>query len=308
MIENALPHPSTVCGVIVSYNPSQEIGDEIDSLSGMIPQVIVVDNNSKPESLRWIESIKSGQVEIIRSPRNLGVAAALNLGLQRTLDLGYNWALTLDQDSQPAADMVARLCDAYQQAKDPDRIAILAPRIFNRGLDKPTYYLRPRFGPFYERAYCDTGILDSVSTVISSGSMINLKVFQTLGGYREDFFIDFVDTEFCLRARKCGYKITVACEARLEHALGQRREVRVIGLRLYPTFHSPQRWYTISRNRVVMIRTYALYFPHWFTYEIVASFYTLARMLLAEDDRLRKLRAAWRGFRDGLRGEMGRGV
>ncbi len=307
MLESSPPHPSDVCGVLVTFNPSRELGSNIDNLSSMIPHVIVVDNNSQVKNVRWIESIRSRRIEMIRNPQNLGVAAALNQGLQRAIDLGYSWALTLDQDSHPAADMVERLCAAHQQAHDPNCIVILAPRIVNRGLDKPTYYLRKRFGPFYERVYCDTGILESVSTVITSGSMINLKVFLELGGYREDFFMDHVDTEFCLRALKRGYKINVACEARLDHTLGQRREVRVLGLRLYPTFHPPQRWYTISRNRLVMMRMYALSFPHWFTYEIVASFYTLARMLLAEDNRREKLRAIWRGLLDGLRGRMGQG-
>jgi len=307
MFESKPPHPSGVCGILVTYNPSKELGSNIASLSSMVPHVIIVDNNSVPEKLRWIGSIKSKRIEIFRNPRNLGIAAALNQGLRRAIELGYSWGITLDQDSRPAAGMVAQLCDAYAQTKDPERIAILAPRIFNRGLDKPTYYLRPRFGPFYERAYCDTGILESVSTVITSGSMLDLRIFQKLGGYREDFFMDFVDTEYCLRVLKSGYKIAVACEARLEHALGQRREVRVFGLRFYPTFHPPQRWYTISRNRIVMLRTYALRFPHWFTYEIVASLYTLARMLLAEDDRLAKLRAVWRGILDGLRGKIGQG-
>ncbi|MEJ2552338.1 MAG: glycosyltransferase family 2 protein [Anaerolineales bacterium] len=305
MFESKPPHPSGVCGILVTYDPSKELASNIASLSSMVPHVIIVDNNSVPEKLHWIDSNKSKRIEIYRNPQNLGIAAALNRGLQRAIELGYPWAITLDQDSRPAAGMVAQLCDAYPQTKDPECIAILAPRIFNRRLDKPTYYLRPRFGPFYERAYCNTGILESVSTVITSGSMINLKYFEELGGYREDFFMDYVDTEYCLRALSQGYTIIVACDAHLDHVLGNRREVRVGKLRLYPTFHPPQRWYTISRNRIVMIRMYAIRFPHWFTYEIVASGYTLVRMLLTEDNRLEKLRAIWRGLLDGLRGRMG---
>ena len=301
------PHPTNVCGVSILFNPGETLANNVEGLSAQTSYVILVNNGSSEHVFERIEQLSNKHVEIIWNERNLGIAAALNQGLRRAIELGYSWGITLDQDSRPAADMIARLCEAYRETKDPERIAILAPGIFNRGLDKSTYYLRPRFGPFYERARCDGGILESVSTVITSGSMINLMIFQELGGYREDFFMDFVDTEYCLRARMSGYKIAVACGARLEHVLGQRREVRVIGLRLYPTFHPPQRWYTISRNRVVMIRMYALSFPHWFTYEIAASLFTLVRRLLAEDERLAKLRAVWRGFLDGLRGKMGQG-
>jgi hypothetical protein len=56
---------------------------------------------------------------------------------------------------------------------------------------------------------------------------------------------------------------------------------------------------------VAVIRMYALRFPHWFTYEVVSSWFTLVRMLLTEDDRKKKLRAALWGLLDGLRGRMG---
>jgi rhamnosyltransferase len=305
LVESTPPSPSEICGVLVTYNPTELLTKNISHLSQQIPHIILVDNGSEASALVRINALPSQHLEIMRNSHNLGIAAALNQGLQRALELGYSWAVAFDQDSCPAADLIEKLCNAYAKASYPERIAILAPHIFNLDLEKPTYYLRPRIGPFYERAYCQTGILESVSTVITSGSMINLKIYKELDGYREDFFMDYVDTEFCLRARSKGYKIVVACDARLDHVLGNRREVRVGRLRLYPTFHPPKRWYTTSRNRIAMIRMYALCFPHWFTYEIVASFYTLVRMLLTEDDRVRKLRAAWRGLLDGLRGRMG---
>jgi rhamnosyltransferase len=308
MVKSTAPSPSEVCGVLITYNPTEILTENVSFLSQQIPHLVLVDNGSKESALARIDALTSQEIEVIYNGQNLGIAAALNQGLQRALELGYSWAITLDQDSRPAADLIERLCDAYSKASDPERIVILAPQINNIDLEKPTYYLRPRFGPFYERAYCQTGILESVSTVITSGSLIYLRIYQELGGYREDFFIDYVDTEFCLRARSNGYKIAVACEARLDHSLGNRREVRVGELRLYPTFHPPQRWYTISRNRIAMMRMYALRVPHWFFYEIVASWYTLVRMLLTEDNRLAKLRAIWRGLLDGLRGKMGEGA
>jgi len=297
-----------ICGVVVVYNPGKTLAENVERLSSQVSRVVLIDNGSKTEYHSRIEATASQRVEVLGNARNLGIAAALNQGLRRADELGYPWAITLDQDSRPTPDMIERLCDAFGCIGEPDRLVILAPQIFNLGLDKPTYYLKPRFGPFYHRARCQEGILESVSTVITSGSLINVDIFQKMGGYREDFFMDYVDTEFCLRARREGYNIVVACEARLDHVLGNRKEVRVGRLRMYPTYHSPQRWYTISRNRITMIRMYALRFPHWFAYEIVASWYTLARMLLLERDRAKKIRAIWRGFLDGLRGKMGEGA
>ncbi|MBE3041888.1 hypothetical protein IMZ48_04760, partial [Candidatus Bathyarchaeota archaeon] len=157
----------------------------------------------------------------------------------------------------------------------------------------------------YERVRCRGDRLDDVSIVITSGSLLRASAFQALGGFREDFFIDYVDTEYCLRALSRGYRIVVACNAKLEHRLGDRTREQRGPFVLYPTGHSPTRWYYISRNRIPMLRMYALRFPHWLTFEIAASAFWLLRMLIAEDLRAEKVRAVLRGTWDGLRGRMG---
>ena len=55
-----------------------------------------------------------------------------------------------------------------------------------------------------------------------------------------------------------------------------------------------------------MLRTFALRFPHWLTYEIVAALFMLLRLLTPEDQKLAKLSAIIRGTWDGLSGRMGR--
>lgn len=47
-------------------------------------------------------------------------------------------------------------------------------------------------------------------------------------------------------------------------------------------------------------------FPHWFSYDLVASAFITVRMLLAETQRGAKIRAILRGTLDGLAGRMGR--
>ncbi len=147
--------------------------------------------------------------------------------------------------------------------------------------------------------------MDDVTIVITSGALTNLQVWEKLGGFRDDFFIDYVDTEYCLRAKRAGYKILVSAGAKLYHRLGDKREVKRLGLTLKPTFHSPLRLYYVARNRVPMVREYALEFPHWFLFDVVAGAYNTLRILLTEDKRLQKLGATVQGTWDGLLGRMG---
>jgi hypothetical protein len=97
----------------------------------------------------------------------------------------------------------------------------------------------------------------------------------------------------------------VACKAYIDHRQGDRQKKVLLGSEHYPTFHSPQRWYFASRNRIQMLRRYALRFPHWFLYEVIASIYLFTKMLLFETQKTAKLRAVFRGTLDGLRGRMG---
>ncbi len=299
------PGNSNICAVIIAYNPGTSFIENVQTLLDQVPRIVIVDNGSEGESLQRVGKIASRNVEVIYNHSNLGIAAALNQGLTRAQKLGFSWAVTLDQDSKPGRDMVAKLIAAYFQAASPERICILAPQVINRKLKKRTYFLRPRFGPFYQRASCIGEILDPVTTVITSGSLLNLRIFECIGDFREDFFIDYVDTEYCLRALGNGYRIVVACRATLEHRLGNRSRVQFGRFALFPTFHPPERWYYFGRNRIPMIREYAIRFPHWFTYDLVACMYCLLRMLLVEDQRLKKLHAFLHGLLDGLIGRMG---
>ena len=298
----------TVCAVVAAFNPDPGFAARLQHIRQQTSHVVVVDNGSGNAAAiqRAIETLPE-DLELIRNRHNGGIAQAFNQGLERAIERGATWALTLDQDSLPAQDMVHELLSAQEALPGADQVAVLAPQVVDSQHGRPALFLRKRSRWLFRRAPCENGLLDDVTIVISSGSLIKLTLFTALGGFREDFFIDYVDTEYCLRAQANGFRIAVACSAHLEHRLGDRREASLAGLHMLPTFHSPARWYYISRNRIPMLRMYSLRFPHWLFYEIVASTYGMLRMLLFEDRRLEKVRAILRGTLDGLRGRMGPG-
>ena len=295
-----------ICAVVVAFNPDPGFPGRIANTRAQVKSTLVVDNASGSQSQALFDELRPlDNLEIIRNSLNLGVAAALNMGMHRARTLGYQWALTLDQDSVPETDMVAELSSAIQATVEVESLAIVAPQTIDSVSHRPAAFLQPRFGPFYRRTPC-VGDTMEVTSAISSGSLVNLDVHKKLGGFREDYFIDYVDTEYCLRAQTNGYRILAACGARLSHNLGNRRESRLGPFRVFPTHHSPGRWYTISRNRMPTWRRYAISYPHWLSYEVVASTFITLRMLLTEPSRYRKAVAIFAGTLDGLRGRMGK--
>lgn len=296
----------SVCAVVITFHPPGDMIDRLNDLSHEAQHIVVIDNGSKDEEKGPLEAAaNASNVDLIVNERNLGIAAALNQGFQRAIELDYPWVLTLDQDSTPKSGMVDELISVYHRHPHQQQLAILVPNLMDETIRLQARYLRRRWGLFFERAACQNDWLDEVTIAITSGALMRSDVYEKLGRFREDFFIDYVDTEYCLRALNQGYKIVVACRARLDHRLGDRRRIQLGPLAFYPTYHSPERWFFLGRNRIPMIRTYGRRFPHWLLYDLVAGLYSVSRMLLYEDAKLRKLRAFLSGISHGMQGKMG---
>jgi len=296
-------------GIIVTYNPLPDFFTRLNMFYTQLDQILVVDNGSdlNINNLLKQEEIQRGAAfKVIHNETNHGVAKALNQGFFWALEHGHSQVVTFDQDSHPAPEMLQTMLDVYSDHNRDGQLAVVAPKVVDTAVNIQTRYLRRRDSLLFERVSCDENVLENVTYVITSGSLYDLTAYQKLGPFRDDFFIDYVDTEYCLRAWERGYKIIVACRAQLNHRQGERQKRDLWGNDHYPTFHSPLRWYYISRNRIQMLKSYAIRFPHWLTYEIVASVYIFLRMLLFETNKIAKLWAFSRGTLDGVIGRMGK--
>jgi rhamnosyltransferase len=294
--------------LVVTFNPSPVFFSTLSVLFDQLDHIILVDNGSQPEIRRQLEREaldRKPSLVVLFNEVNLGIAAALNQGFQWAIEQGYEYIIALDQDSQPALGMVAELLNVYTAHPSRDQIAIVAPHVGDpiAGIDARYLHARGRF--FFERVYCTGDIIEDVSIVITSGSLNNLNIYQKIGLFREDFFIDYVDTEYCLRALEQGYRIVVACNAHLQHRLGNQQVKQLGPLTLRPTYHSPLRWYYINRNRIFMYRLYTFKFPYWALYDFIVGSYAFFKLLLFEDQKTRKILALFLGLFDGICRRMG---
>jgi len=140
--------------------------------------------------------------------------------------------------------------------------------------------------------------------VIASGCLIRRDVVDSIGLPRSDFFIDFVDFEYCLRARSHGYKIAVVSRASISHEIGNGRRIDIPGLRRLWIDQPPFREYYISRNL-----TYLAWWlrPNGATKRSVIRHLVshMAGVALFSSRKLACLIRMIQGFHDGLRGRLG---
>lgn len=282
----------SVCAVVVAFFSGSGLADYLRSLLPQVGAVVVVDNTPPCDCAPGLSlPTESDRLQVIENRANRGIAAALNQGLERALQMGYRWILTLDQDSRCNADMVWTLLQAWGNC-DP-RPAIVGGNYFDPRNGR-TAIPPGETGEFLERR-----------TVITSGSLVDADVARSVGGFREDFFIDQVDHEFCLRLRAHGYRVVMSRKPTMVHSVGRPGGPRLPFIGMTFPNHSPLRKYYIARNSVVLLKEYWRREPEWCLRRFIRLVLGLGSMATLEKHRFAKVRAFGAGVADGVCARMG---
>ena len=236
---------SGVVAVVVTYQPALEVLEQLlDALVPQVTSVVVVDNGSHSDLAAWNSERDTRAVELLRLGENRGIAAAQNVGIHWARNRGAGFVLLMDQDSIPAPDMVEKLISTISEHALP---AAAGPRYLDERQDNPPPFIRVR-GLRLERCACATGeSVVPVDYLIASGCLIPMSVLDKVGGMRDDFFIDYVDIEWGLRAKSLGWQSWGVFAARMSHSLGDSAG-KFMGINY--SIRSPLRHYYTMRNAV----------------------------------------------------------
>lgn len=279
-----------ICGAIVSFNPPPEIVENVRLLREQVDDVIVVDNDSSEKGRIVLERLEqAGTCTVIYNGRNLGIAGGLNVAIQYASRAGHEWIVMFDHDSRVTPGFMTSMVNTYQKCEYKEKVGIIAP------VWKDVNSCAP---PFVSRSH-------EILSVINSGSLVRLSTFEEHGLFDENLFMDYVDSEFCLRLRSRGLKILQSNESVLLHRLGTLSYHTRWFRPFYTTNHSAERRYYITRNRCVLIWNYLSFDPRWVWHDAYAMLKETVKILLVEKDKLAKLRNIVFGTADAITGRMG---
>jgi rhamnosyltransferase len=284
-----------VCAIVITYHPDEWLPDRLDRIHPQVNGIVIVDNGSTDTERQMLRNIASTRaIEVIFNGANLGVARALNIGIQRAAALGYPAVLLLDQDSCVAQDMVETLLAAQASFPDNGQLAVIGSG-FNE------------ISPSSETASAPLGATwVEVKSTITSGSWLPLAAYSAIGPFREELFIDHVDTDYCLRARAKGYRIIKTRRELMSHAIGSPTRHSVLWAKKWTTNHSPDRRYYFARNDTVMLREYGNYGTvGWAWKSLRRSLRQCKRIALYEAAKADKITAVLQGWWHGMRGRLG---
>ncbi|HEY8784743.1 MAG TPA: glycosyltransferase [Mucilaginibacter sp.] len=233
-----------IAGCVILFNSENNVWNNILSYGNSVSLLIVIDNSTFYNTDLVNKLKKHNNVQYINNDGNLGVAKALNISATIAISRGFKWMLTMDQDSYIKNDffnMVNPLLSNYKN--------IIIAASYNKIFYKPR---KSEYSGFVE-----------VGTVITSGNLLNLDGWKSLGGFCEKLFIDEVDNEFCIRAIRHGFKILATKTIYLNHNLGSEYLKTNIFSRktLSLTKHSSTRLYYMTRNNLFLWKKYFLVNP-----------------------------------------------
>jgi len=256
--------------------------------------------NNSPQI--FLDSFKSSQVTIINNPGNIGLSAALNVGILEAKKQGAKMVALFDQDTLLPDDFsqsILKHINAYQGDKKP---ALFSPVFFNHVTDD--YGSIINFKPFrLIRSKPDKQkTVIHPQYVITSGSFIPMSVLDDVGLMREELFIDFVDIEWCLRARAKGYEIVSFPQVEIAHHLGDS-SVSFMGTN-YP-IHSPLRMYYYFRNAMYLYRLREIEW-NWRVVDAARNLFRFLFYMLFVKNRWTYFKYIIKGYYHGLIKKMGK--
>jgi rhamnosyltransferase len=282
--------------VIVCYGPNlPQLRTLCETLQADGSKVVLVDNTERPY-------LSEGQLphgcELITLGSNTGIAHAQNVGVAAATLAGAEVVAFLDQDSVVGAGFLPALVSALRIGT-PD---IVSPLYWDETSKVELPAIRvSRYGITSAVRRGDSSDPYPVDVVISSGTAATKEVFAVAGTFDEGLFIDFVDTEWCLRCRSKRISIRVVPSAVMLHRIGSK-SIRFGVLTLF--VHSPVRCYYQVRNCFHLFRK--RHVPVLFALRETASvFLSRALLLLFVGDKSTYVKAYLRAIRDGVKGVTG---
>jgi len=292
--------PPRVQVIIVAWNSGEDLQRVLDALERQTARDFVVtlwDNASTDGAVDRLRT--ADNVEVVRSPENLGFAAGNNraAALSRS-----SWIAALNPDAFPEPEWLERLlsaADAYGadavgslqlSAERPDLLDGTGDVFSVAGLGWRGGFLQPRTAAPRE--------VVEVFSPCGAAALYRRSAFEAVGGFDERYFCYFEDVDLGARLRARGGRIVLAPDAVVAH-VGSASSGPVSG---FAEYHGTRNTlWTLAKVMPAALLPVAV--P---AYLLVMGYILLRTPSPAiRRVRLRALRDGWRGLGPMLR-ERGR--
>ena len=214
--------------VVLSWNAR---ADTLACLQRVVPQLetgelcVVSDNGSEDGSEAEIRT-QFPEVRYVQNHTNLGFAGGANAGIRAALDAAPDWLLVLNNDTEPAPDLLAHL--RTNAAVQTQRIAALQPLLVStqdpERIDSAGLALR------WFPGACDAeqGLRDApdaarcqpIFGACGAAALYRTVALERAGLFDAELFVLFEDVDLAFRLRAAGLESRLLRDVRLPHRRG----------------------------------------------------------------------------------------
>lgn len=249
-----------ILAIVVTYNPNIiELEQNLSEIYSQVDAICLVDNNSKNKEEIQVLQERIG-FSAIYNKENIGLGKAYNIIINNELE-NFKYIVTFDQDTKILECTIDVLIGILENNID---FGVVGPK-FSRNESKVDL----------------DGRLVVKDGIIQSCAIFRKEAVEEIGGFNEDFFIDSIDFEYCLRLREKKWKVGIYDGVVIKHELGKIK--RKYGFSFYS--HNKIRNFYIARNHMVLTRRFFLKFPEFIIKKNIFFILHFLKLIFLERDK-----------------------
>jgi rhamnosyltransferase len=281
------PTKAKSIAIVVTFNPDEFVLKNIALFLIEFETVYIVDNSPENRvSFLTSQFPTLSPTQVFYHGNQNGLAGALNLGIRNARkNHSDGWLFFFDQDTELKPNFVSAISEVLLSETQTDLWNSVYCSDYD---DRRTQVSLPKES------------LQIVPTAITSGTFLRVEAIERIGPFIDEMFIDSLDHEFCLRARRFGFTIKLIRKQLMYHSLGELQLNQFLWKKNVRTHnHSPFRWYFFTRNFVFSCEENFPLSWKWILNYGKMILKTYAKALVYEEQKMRKTNAALLGLWDG---------
>ncbi len=192
--------------------------------------LFVVDNGASRESRRLIHDIAPA-ARMMSLDENTGWAGGNNAAIRRALAEGFDYIVLLNMDTVVDRDWLGHL---VEEAERNPSVHVLQSKILLNGtgrinsLGNRIQFLGFGYCNGYGKTESSLSVLPAMDFASGAAMLVKREVFETIGFFREDYFMYYEDQEFCWRARLAGFRVGLAQASVCHHKYDFNRTLQSV--------------------------------------------------------------------------------
>jgi GT2 family glycosyltransferase len=293
--------------IVVTYNRKMLLNRCIHAILAQTQcpaKILIIDNASTDGTDQMLINNKwdcHDRIIIVHLPNNIGGAGGFSRGIELAIEMGADFMWIMDDDAIP----------------EPESLEVLLQHVSSRNSiygslatdgDVLSWPLTHRNKTRHEKGQLnnitDVHNFMEVEFLPFIGILISKVIVERIGLPDSGYFLAADDVEYCLRARKAGFKIIIIAKSRIHHPAAKLYFLRLP----FKTFTclklSPWKRYYDIRNRLFLAKTHYGMFVLC-SQTLPSSLLRYLATLLFESEKLLQTKAFLTGTIDGLLNKNG---